>query len=102
MSKQTDTQEAIAKLKEYLGNGETVYTVLKHVSSSGMYRHIQPFIIANNEPIYLTWSVAKALGYSYKEKTHAVGVGGCGMDMGFHLVDVLGHTLGIKLNHRWL
>jgi hypothetical protein len=24
------------------------------------------------------------------------------MDMGFHLVDVLGRTLGIKLNHRWL
>ena len=102
MTKKQETQQSINTLKELLNEGDTIYTSLTQVSSSGMSRHIKPFIIKNDQPLCLTWSVCKALGYSYKEKTHSVGVSGCGMDMGFHLVDVLGRTLGIKLNHRWL
>ena len=97
-----EKEKAITHLKELLVEGDVIYTHVEHVSSSGMYRHIKPMIIRNNEPLTLPWSVAHALGYPYKEKTHSVGIGGCGMDMGFHLVDVLGRTLGIKLSHRWL
>ena len=97
-----EKQNAVEKLRELLKDGDIVYTHVEHVSSSGMYRHIKPIIIRNNEPLTLPWAVAHALGYPYKEKTHSVGVGGCGMDMGFHLVDVLGRTLGIKLHQRWL
>jgi hypothetical protein len=97
-----EKEKAITHLKDLLKEGDIIYTHVEHVSSSGMYRHIKPMIIRNNEPLTLPWAVANALGYPYKEKTHSVGVGGCGMDMGFHLVDVLGRTLGIKLSHRWL
>jgi thiamine pyrophosphate-dependent acetolactate synthase large subunit-like protein len=97
-----EKQNAVEKLRELLKDGDIVYTHVEHVSSSGMYRHIKPIIIRNNEPLTLPWAVAHALGYPYKEKTHSVGIGGCGMDMGFHLVDVLGRTLGIKLHQRWL
>ena len=29
--------------------------------------------------------IAKVLKWTYQDKTNSVGVGGCGMDMGFHL-----------------
>ena len=101
-AKRQEQMEAIEQLKEMLKDGDTVYTVLRHVSGSGMYRHIQPVVIRDNEPLYLTWSVAHALKWPYKAKTHSIGVSGCGMDMGYDLVDNLGHALGIKLTHRWL
>jgi len=99
---QIEKQEAINQLKDLIKDGDTIYTSLTHVSASGMYRHIKPIIIRNNEPLTIPYSVAKALDCPYKDKTHSVGIGGCGMDMGFHLVDVLARTLNIKLNHRWL
>jgi len=101
-AKQLEQQQAIKELKALLKEGDTIFTVLKQVSGSGMYRHIQPIIIRNNEPLYLPWLVSKAINWPYKAKTHALGVSGCGMDMGFHLVHCLGHALKIKLNQRWL
>ena len=99
---QIEKQEAITELKRILTEGDVIYTHVEQVSASGMYRHIKPYVIKNNQPLSLPYSVAKALDYPYKDKTHAVGVGGCGMDMGFHLVDSLSRTLGIKLTQRWL
>ena len=100
--KQIEKQEAMAQLKDMLKNGDTIYTSLMQVSASGMYRHIKPILIKNNEPLLLSYFVSKVLDYPYKNKTYAVGVGGCGMDMGFHLVNNLEHALGIKLKHRWI
>lgn len=101
-TKRQEQAEALAQLTEQLKDGDTVYTVLKQVSGSGMYRHIQPVIIRDNKPLYLTWSVAHALMWPYKAKTHSVGVSGCGMDMGFHMVDALSRALNIKLTQQWL
>lgn len=42
--KDNDRAEAIAKLREMLKPGDRVYTVLKHVSSSGMSRSIDLLI----------------------------------------------------------
>jgi hypothetical protein len=90
----------------------TVYTRLKHVSASGMMRVIDCYIIRDNEPLRISWSVAKAAGYTYDRKYEGVKVGGCGMDMGFSIVNNLSiclfcpnnydHDQAYKLQHQWL
>jgi len=101
-STQVEKEESINLLKNMLKDGDTIYTSLAQVSASGMYRHIKPILIKDNEPLLLSYFVSKVLDYPYKNKTYAVGVGGCGMDMGFHLVNTLEHALNIKLKHRWI
>lgn len=100
--KTNDKHDAINYLDKLLNEGDVIYTSLSKVSSSGMYRHIKPYVIKDNQPLCLTWYVSQVLGYPYKEKTHSIGVSGCGMDMGFHLIDVLGRTLNKKLQQRWI
>ena len=82
----------------------TLYTSLRHVSSSGMMRHINVFGIAGNEPRWLSYHVARALGWNLN-KDDAVEVSGAGMDMGFHLIYSLSSVLygdGYKIKQRWL
>jgi hypothetical protein len=123
-AKQKEQQEAVRELRNLLKPGDTVFVSLKHVSRSGMSRVIMPFIIRNNEPRYLAWTVAKATGRTYNYNHDGVIVGGCGMDMGFELVYTLSRYLfpdgfqiegrgrngetsgwdkdgGYALNHRW-
>lgn len=79
-------QEAIQHLQELLKPGDTVYTVLRHVSRSGMYRRLDLYIIRDDQPQRITYAVAKATGSRYDEKHESLGVSGCGMDMGFAVV----------------
>ena len=72
--------------------GDTVYSVLRHVSASGMSRHIDLCIIKNDQPIYITGSVAALLDLK-RAKGQGVIVSGCGMDMGFATVYSLGLAL---------
>lgn len=91
-AKQDARSEAIAKLREWLSPGDTVYTILRHVSRSGMQREISVVVNRNGEHLHPDYSVAKTLGMR-QGKRDGVIVGGCGMDMGFHLVYNLGATL---------
>lgn len=85
--------EARDKLREWIKPGDTVYTILRHVSRSGMSRDISVKISDGNggflHPDYL---VAKATG-SRLAKSEGIKIGGCGMDMGFALVYDLSHAL---------
>lgn len=114
MAKYTATEraEATAELRKLLPPGSTVYTVLRHVSASGMSRRIDLYLIANNKPRYLTGYAARAMGYR-QHKHGGLVVSGCGMDMGFHLVNSLSYALhgmddsgkyraGYTLAHEWL
>lgn len=92
-AKETDRLEAINELRALLVPGQTVYTMLRHVSSSGMYRAIDVFVMRDNEPWRLTWTVSRACAIKYDRKHEALGVGGCGMDMGFHVVYELASAL---------
>jgi len=76
--------EALEQLRD-LKPGETVFTFLKHVSRSGMYRAIDLYIIRENTPRRISWSAA-ALCEGYDDRHEAAKASGCGMDMGFHLV----------------
>lgn len=74
-----------AKLLKLLPPGATVYTKLNHVSRSGMMCSITPFVVIDNEPRYLAWSIAVLFGQS-RDKYDGIRMDGCGMDMGFSLV----------------
>lgn len=96
MTKETRAQaaereEARERLRALLPPGSTVYTVLRHVSRSGMMRHIDVYAILDGEPRWLSGYVSKATGIPRVKD--ALKVGGCGMDMGFHVVYTLSHAL---------
>jgi hypothetical protein len=91
--KERQRQEAIERLKEMIKPGDTIYTSVKHVARSGMYRTIAVYLIQDNQPRWISYLVAKAIGVRFDEKREACGMGGCGMDMGFALVYDLSRTL---------
>jgi hypothetical protein len=87
-----EQQDAINRLKEILKPGDTIYTVVTHVSKSGMSRHIKAYALKDNQLIWLNWYIEKILGWK-RADDDATKVDGCGMDMGFELV----YTLSSKL-----
>ena len=107
-----DRNYAIERLLTYyVKPGTKVYTILRHVSSSGMSRNIS-LVIADGEDIAdITYYAAQALGDKLIEsKGHrAIRVNGCGMDMGFNLVYNLSSVLftgqdraGYVLKQAWI
>jgi hypothetical protein len=98
-----DRDEAIARLRDLLHPGDTVHTLLRHVSRSGMSRSISVIIAApadyrnelgdTYEPVDISYFVAAATGMSLDTRHDGVRIGGCGMDMGFALVYGLSHAL---------
>ncbi len=120
------------RLLKLLPPGKTVYTIVKHVSSSGMTRHISLMIAGNDQDgkpaiSNIDWEASKLLGWRRNPKNGALVVGGCGMDMGFHTVYSLSSRLypdgfklpkgkhgrngdksgfdkdgGYALNHKWI
>jgi len=104
-----DKAKAISKLRDMIKPGDTIYTVLRHVSASGMRRSIDAYIIRNNEPMWLSYWVGKAIGYKADNRRGGLIINGCGTDMGFELVYNLSATVfagedraGYVLNHRWI
>lgn len=85
--------DAILDLRTILKPGDKIYTTLRHVSRSGMQRVIDVHVIKDNEPRWLGSLVAKAMGYRFDDRKQGLVVGGCGMDMGFHVVHSLGYAL---------
>jgi hypothetical protein len=126
MTKQKDAErnEAVTSLRKLLKPGQKVFTILRHVSSSGMMRVIDLVIIVPDyDSVYplkpaeeasyegerdysakptrklrgyvprsISGLAADAMGDSWDDRG-GIKVGGCGMDMGFHLVYNLGRTL---------
>ena len=109
-TKKTEQREALERLRQWIKPGDTLYTILRHRSASGMNRVIQVIKIENGEPVWLGYNVAKALGRRYDERHEGVVCQGGGMDMGFDLVyslscalfcaDKYTHDAAYSLNHR--
>lgn len=72
--------------------GQTISTLVHSVSSSGMSRRISLYIVDGQEIRNIDHWVSVITGYKQSDKGGLV-VGGCGMDMGFHLVYTLGALL---------
>ena len=110
MSRKSEAREMLAK---WLRPGVTVYSVLRSVSRSGMSRRIDFYVIdpADLRPIFLTGYIAGLLGMSW-DGDPGLRVNGCGMDMGFHIVNNLSmvmfcpekytHDGAYALRHEWI
>ena len=101
----SNKEVAKKQLKEVLKKGDTLFTQLEHVSRSGMMRHIKVRQLKNDKALDWTYLVSKALDWKVSDKTNGIKVGGCGMDMGFHLIYTLSRELfddGYAINHEWL
>lgn len=104
-AQKAERQESIDRLQFLMPKGCTVYTVMRHVSSSGMTRYMDLYVMHDNRPSRITWQASKALEWTYDNKRDSLKVGGCGMDMGFHAVYTLArvvHGDGYSINHEWL
>ncbi len=92
-------------LKEWLPKKSTAYTCVVHVAQSGMSRHIKVLVAPEQGQIRdISGYVADYLGWRHTKK-EAVFVGGCGMDMGFHLVYTLSSKLygdGYAIKQAWV
>lgn len=93
--KRRQKEQSIKALRKILKPGDTVYCVLRHVSSSGMSRRIDLFAVKKNELVYLSGHASNAIEHSL-HKDGGIVAGGCGMDMGFALVHNLGYALWPK------
>jgi hypothetical protein len=106
-----EQQDAIRRLREILKPGDTVYTLVTHVTQSGMTRWIRAIVIRDDKPLDISWLAGRALGSPVGTRNHeGVERGGGGMDMGFDLVYSLSWKLftdeekdpGYALIQRWL
>lgn len=104
--KDAERQEAKERLLEWLKPGDTVYTILRHRSRSGMSRVIGVVLLKDGVDLHPNYAVSKFLGWNLgKADRDGISVSGCGMDMGFHLVYELSQGLfgdGYALKQRWL
>lgn len=98
-AQQQERLEATTMLRAILKPGDTVYAIVRSVSASGMSRKMSFFAVdrdAKERPlISLTSRIGAALGWNVSDyHGHwAITVGGCGMDMVFHVVSTLASVL---------
>jgi methyltransferase-like protein len=108
MLKNQTQAEAFEYFKKNLTLNDTIYCIIRHVSKSGMTRHIAFFDIKDNQTSFLNTRIADLLGYKMNKHHDALVVGGCGMDMAFSVVNNLQETMNstsfavYKLSHRIL
>lgn len=94
-------------LTHYLTEGQRVYTVLRHVSSSGMTRYISLLVSDGEQIRNITYYAAGALGESLHDINgqRAIKSNSLGMDAGWHLVDRLSFALygeGNLIKSEWI
>lgn len=98
MPKVAERLDARERLLGWLQPGDTVYTILRHVSRSGMQRVIGVVVFLGDDvkpihPIHPNYAVANLLGRRLSKDYDGVVCGGTGMDMGFELVYSLSSAL---------
>jgi hypothetical protein len=60
--------ESIVHLRTILKPGDTVYTVLRHVSRSGMSRNVDLYVIEDGNPMWVSAYVGHAIGTPQSRK----------------------------------
>lgn len=89
--------EAIERLREWVKPGDTLFTILRSVSRSGMSRRVtvKKIECINGRPqvLHLDYNVARAIGVSTAKIDYGVPVAGCGFDAGHEVVYLLGRVL---------
>lgn len=104
MQRDEEKEKIKQSLLELFEKNNHVYTVLYHVSRTGMSRRIKLYTIVDNKPIDITYRVAFILDRKFNDDG-TITITGTGMDVGFEAVYNLSYKLykdGYKLNHGWL
>lgn len=105
-----DYLKSLMDQAELLVNGyprkPTIYTALKHCSRSGMSRSISVYVVLHGRIVKLDHLISDLTNRKIDKNNGGVKIGGCGMDMGFALVnemfDSLSDVLGDDYKHgRW-
>jgi hypothetical protein len=88
---------AEGRLDNLLNRDQEIFCIVRHVSYSGMSRHISFFIIDNqsNQPLFLDNLISDYLDYRPNKHYTGLVVRGCGMDMAFSVV----HHLQEQMKH---
>lgn len=97
MTTKEELENAYAQLRKLLRPGDTVHSIIRSVSRSGMSRRIDFYVFKTEkghvEPYYLT-GYMDGLGIVKLSRNRQGGrVDGCGMDMAFHCVYSLARAL---------
>ena len=88
-----EIEKATQELRAILKPGNKVYTILRHVSKSGMSRSISMFVVKKGERLDITYWASRVLEDRIDQKNDGIVITGAGMDMGFSLVYSLGWRL---------
>lgn len=101
-----DPQYYPEQLRALMARGTTVYTILRACSQSGMRREISLCVIEpeRHTPVCPDYAASQVLGWRMGKRDGLI-IHGCGMDMGFRLVESLSQALygeGNVLRHQWL
>lgn len=94
-------QEIELELRELISDNSKIYIICRKVAPSGMSRLLSFHVIKDNELYCINYPISKLLGYKFG-KVDGLKITGCGMDMGFFVVNQLANKLGIELKHTWL
>ena len=86
-------QSSKEKLLELLSPGDTVYTILRHVSRSGVSRVIDLLVMSEGSPRSISGYAAEVCNNKLDRDRWGVKISGAGMDMGFALVYELSYNL---------
>ena len=93
MNTQSSKQEARERVLKLVKPGDTVYTILRHVSRSGMQRVIDLIVLTEDGPQSIAHQTAVLTDTPLDRDRWGVKARGAGMDMGFHIVYELSHQL---------
>ena len=96
----SEKEQARADFNGWLQPGDTVYTIIRSVSRSGMRATISVLIRINyksngSEFLHPNWSASYLTGYGFSTKggRDALIVNGCGFDRAQAIVDALSYEL---------
>ena len=110
----SEREHSRERLAAILNPGDTVYTMVRSVSASGMSRTMSLYYVKANRLVNITYYAAHALEWPLREVngSRVIRVGGTGMDMGFHTVYTLSRVLfgatlaagdaGYALKQEWI
>ena len=111
-----EREEQLERLRKWFPKGSTVYTILRHVSRSGMQRTIGVVaLIPPNSKSALkerdidirhpNYATSIVCGMLEDRQRSGVKINGTGMDMGFEVAYRIGQAIhgdGYALSHQWL
>jgi len=100
--KQEARDKARDRLEKIVGvYDQDIFCIIRHVSQSGMTRHISFFNIVSGQPFFLDGLIRDYLGYRYNKTYTGLVVEGCGMDMAFSVVNHLQVQMSHDKNCYW-